>query len=83
MMHSPFLEEYSLLIFLTKLSLFILIHLFLGGSYLPDDPVHFCMIIYICGVTNKGEVHCWGKNDKGQVGDGTNEDRDVPTPISF
>jgi hypothetical protein len=45
-MHSPFLEEYSLLIFLTNLSLFILIHLFLGGSFLPDDPVHFCMIIY-------------------------------------
>jgi alpha-tubulin suppressor-like RCC1 family protein len=37
----------------------------------------------VCGVTNKGVVHCWGKNHVGQVGDGTTEDKSTPTPISF
>lgn len=26
-------------------------------------------------------VYCWGRNDRGQLGDGTTQDRPVPTPI--
>ncbi len=28
-----------------------------------------------------GQVYCWGKNDKGQVGDGTTQDHFVPYPL--
>jgi alpha-tubulin suppressor-like RCC1 family protein len=30
-------------------------------------------------VTQLGEAWCWGKNDKGQLGDGTQQDRSIPT----
>ena len=35
----------------------------------------------ICGVTEEGHVYCWGDNLYGQVGDGTFEDRQVPTRV--
>lgn len=34
-----------------------------------------------CGVA-QGELWCWGRNDGGQVGDGTREDRAAPVPIA-
>jgi alpha-tubulin suppressor-like RCC1 family protein len=33
---------------------------------------------HICAVRAYGEVHCWGRNTSGQLGDGTTEDRAEP-----
>jgi alpha-tubulin suppressor-like RCC1 family protein len=36
-----------------------------------------------CGVRSHTEtVYCWGRNEFGQVGDGTTTDRSTPTPVS-
>lgn len=35
-----------------------------------------------CAVSATGRVYCWGDNSWGQLGDGTQEDRAVPTPVS-
>jgi alpha-tubulin suppressor-like RCC1 family protein len=35
-----------------------------------------------CGVTGGGAAYCWGDNTHGAVGDGTNTNRSVPTPVS-
>lgn len=34
-----------------------------------------------CIVTDDDQVHCLGRNDHGQLGDGTFEDRDTPAPV--
>ena len=36
---------------------------------------------FSCGVRNKS-VYCWGDNGKGQIGDGTTDNRNQPTAIS-
>ncbi|HKO94813.1 MAG TPA: hypothetical protein VJU61_26845 [Polyangiaceae bacterium] len=36
---------------------------------------------YLCGISTGGRVLCWGKNDVGQLGDGSLIDRDVPTEV--
>jgi alpha-tubulin suppressor-like RCC1 family protein len=33
--------------------------------------------------TNSPHVYCWGKNDDGEIGDGTTIERDTPTPVAF
>ncbi|AKV00245.1 BNR repeat domain protein [Labilithrix luteola] len=35
-----------------------------------------------CAVTPKGAVYCWGRNDYGQAGDGTQVFRDLPVMVS-
>jgi alpha-tubulin suppressor-like RCC1 family protein len=35
-----------------------------------------------CGVATDGRAYCWGVNFDGGIGDGTRENRDVPTPVS-
>ena len=35
-----------------------------------------------CGMRTSDELYCWGNNDYGQVGDGTSERRNEPTPIA-
>ncbi|MFZ0226573.1 MAG: PKD domain-containing protein, partial [Mycobacterium sp.] len=35
-----------------------------------------------CGVTTAGAGYCWGRNDKGQVGDNTTTQRTVPTAVN-
>ncbi len=36
---------------------------------------------HTCGVDADGALLCWGRNDRGQVGDGTRQDRSVPTAV--
>ena len=35
-----------------------------------------------CGVNDEGVVWCWGRNDKGQLGDGSTVDHEVPVGVS-
>jgi prepilin-type N-terminal cleavage/methylation domain-containing protein len=35
-----------------------------------------------CGLRTSGRIYCWGKNTEGNVGDGTNTDRSVPTEVA-
>ncbi|MEY4634177.1 MAG: hypothetical protein RLZ18_1549, partial [Actinomycetota bacterium] len=35
-----------------------------------------------CAVLQNGNTKCWGRNDYGQVGDGTNTHRTIPTTVS-
>jgi hypothetical protein len=34
-----------------------------------------------CGIKNTGEVHCWGENGNGQLGDGTTTDTDPTSSV--
>ena len=37
---------------------------------------------HTCAELTSGAMKCWGKNDNGQLGDGTNTDRDGPVDVS-
>lgn len=37
---------------------------------------------FSCGVTSAGAALCWGRNDDGQLGDGTRRERHTPGPVS-
>jgi alpha-tubulin suppressor-like RCC1 family protein len=37
---------------------------------------------YTCGLTTDGEAYCWGENGAGQLGDGTRDNRSVPTQVA-
>lgn len=37
---------------------------------------------HTCALKNTGAVFCWGRNDHGQLGDGTTEQRQVPVEIT-
>ena len=38
---------------------------------------------HTCALTDNGSVYCWGANDRGQIGDGTQIQRLTPTQIDF
>jgi len=38
--------------------------------------------MHSCGITSTGETYCWGRNDHGQVGDGSTTQRSVPVPVA-
>jgi alpha-tubulin suppressor-like RCC1 family protein len=56
------------------------------GSTSIDPVVRIVQIAagaeHTCAVTDTGGVMCWGKNQYGQVGDGTTIDRFVPVAVS-
>lgn len=37
---------------------------------------------YACGITTTGVAYCWGKNDLGQLGNGTTTDSSIPVAVS-
>jgi alpha-tubulin suppressor-like RCC1 family protein len=46
-----------------------------GGDYRNSDPNH------TCGITSTDEAYCWGSNGRGQLGNGTTDDTNVPVPV--
>lgn len=36
---------------------------------------------YICGLTTDGEAYCWGNNEEGQLGIGSQADASTPQPV--
>jgi alpha-tubulin suppressor-like RCC1 family protein len=36
---------------------------------------------HMCATTKHGRMYCWGKNDVGQLGDGTTNNAPMPTPV--
>ena len=37
---------------------------------------------HACGLNTTGVAYCWGRNDKGQLGDGTTANRSTPTTVN-
>lgn len=59
---------------------------------LPEDPVSRAPVLipetitaasdkFTCGLTLSGAAYCWGRNDHGQLGDGSTTERLTPTPV--
>jgi hypothetical protein len=37
---------------------------------------------HTCGLTSSGALYCWGRNEEGELGDGTDTNRAVPTRVT-
>ena len=68
-------------------------HLGSGGNYARSfEPVRvasaetFTTVLagyyQSCALTTAGRMYCWGRNDQGQIGDGSNENRFTAVPVS-
>ena len=75
---------------LHKLAFLLVALLFLGSctdSTGPtlDDPRLFLTASaggeHTCGITLEGKLLCWGRNSSGQLGDGSNLNRNLPTEV--
>ncbi len=60
-----------------------------GKSFQPvrvDSNVEFATVVagyyQSCGLADSGQMYCWGRNDQGQIGDGTNDNRFSPVSVS-
>jgi len=38
---------------------------------------------HTCAIDDDKNLWCWGRNDYGQVGNGENENKNIPSPVSF
>lgn len=38
---------------------------------------------FTCAILEQGAIRCWGRNDKGQLGNGGTTDTHIPTPVSW
>ncbi|MCO4760837.1 MAG: hypothetical protein KC502_04995 [Myxococcales bacterium] len=47
------------------------------ASAIASNPSAF----HVCALSHGGEVYCWGRNEYGQLGDGTKTQRSVPTKV--
>lgn len=54
-----------------------------GATRVPFDGVASIAngAFHSCAVNDAGRVYCWGANDRGQLGDGTMVDRNLPTEV--
>jgi alpha-tubulin suppressor-like RCC1 family protein len=65
------------------------IYVYNGLSPIIRDPVsstyHFTTLrmgfYHVCGLVASGQAYCWGRNDLGQLGDGTTISRTSPTLV--
>ena len=53
-----------------------------SGTAVFTQVVAGGFIGHSCGLTNAGAALCWGDNEVGAIGDGTNEDREVPAAVT-
>ena len=52
-------------------------------DYLIDGPLQLSLgANYSCVVLKGGKINCWGENQKWQLGDGTQNDKDYPNLVS-
>ncbi|UCD23096.1 MAG: hypothetical protein JSW51_08495, partial [Gemmatimonadota bacterium] len=56
------------------------------APYAPDDPRLFRAVAvgsgHTCGINADGQLLCWGRNQDGQLGDGTYDSRVFPMPVA-
>ena len=68
-------------------------HLGSGGNYPRSfEPVRvassetFTTVVagyyQSCALAASGQMYCWGRNDQGQIGDGSNDNRFTPVPVA-
>jgi hypothetical protein len=54
---------------------------------LPADVTSFASVsvgaFHTCGIGNNGLAYCWGRNDRGQLGDGTFNDSSTPVVVTL
>ena len=51
---------------------------------IPSDSDAIAVVAgssHTCALQQTGEIACWGSNEDGQLGDGTNDDSEVPVPV--
>src|SRR3972149_11536404 len=92
MRHSPMVRDVKRSKF--RVGLLVLIALVCLGSYgeVPADtpvspsPLKFISVtagsIHSCGLVTDGTVSCWGDNDGGQLGAGTNRQSALPVKVA-